>query len=332
MECPTRVRSVRSSAVDEGREVVGVGVHLVAVPGLGRAAVAAAVVRDDPVPVLGEEPRPASHASALSGQPWLRMTGEPARQSSPMAGPSTPTAGGHRLFLAENGFRAVAHDRRGHGRSSQTWGGNEMDTYADDLATLIETLDLTGVTLVGFSTGGGEVDRYLGRHGSARVTRLALVSAVPPLMLKTDDNPGGFPIEVFDGIRAGLEAPIAPSSIATSPPARSSDSTAPRRPQAFRDAFWFRPWLRSPQGPRLHHGVLGHRLPPDLATIDVPTPAIHGDDDQFVPIDAAASAPRSSSTERSPHGVPRRPATASPRHTREAPPATCSPSSTADLL
>jgi non-heme chloroperoxidase len=107
------------------------------------------------------------------------------------------------LFLANNGHRAIAHDRRGHGRSSQTWHGNEMDTYADDLATLIETLDLTDITLVGHSTGGGEIVHYAGRHGSARVAKLVLVSAVPPLMLRTDDNPEGLPLETFDVIRAG---------------------------------------------------------------------------------------------------------------------------------
>ena len=107
------------------------------------------------------------------------------------------------LFLAERGYRCVAHDRRGHGRSTQTWGGNEMDTYADDLAAVIEALDLRDVTLIGFSTGGGEVARYIGRHGTDRVRAAVLVSAVPPFMLKTDDNPGGVPVEVFDEIRAG---------------------------------------------------------------------------------------------------------------------------------
>ncbi|MHA7262454.1 alpha/beta fold hydrolase [Arthrobacter sp. TMN-37] len=106
------------------------------------------------------------------------------------------------LFLASNGFRAIAHDRRGHGKSTQTWDGNEMDTYADDLAALMDSLDLTNVTLMGFSTGGGEITRYIGRHGTSRLAQAVLISAVPPLMLKTDDNPGGVPIEVFDGLRA----------------------------------------------------------------------------------------------------------------------------------
>ena len=114
------------------------------------------------------------------------------------------------LFLASSGLRCIAHDRRGHGRSGQPWDGNEMDTYADDLAALIEALDLRDVILIGFSTGGGEVTRYIGRHGTARVAKLVLVSAVPPFMLKTDDNPGGVPIEVFDGLRAGSIADRAP--------------------------------------------------------------------------------------------------------------------------
>src|SRR6266540_1135988 len=107
------------------------------------------------------------------------------------------------VFLGAHGYRCIAHDRRGHGRSSQPWDGNEMDTYTDDLAQLIEELDLRDATLIGFSTGGGEVVRYIGRHGTARVAKVALVSAVPPFMLRTDDNPGGVPIEVFDEIRAG---------------------------------------------------------------------------------------------------------------------------------
>src|SRR5712692_9232869 len=110
------------------------------------------------------------------------------------------------LFLGENGYRVIAHDRRGHGRSSQPWNGNEMDTYADDLSALIETLDLKNATLVGHSTGGGEVARYIGRHGSKRVSKAVLIAAVPPLMLKTKNNPAGLPISVFDQIRAGIVA------------------------------------------------------------------------------------------------------------------------------
>ena len=108
------------------------------------------------------------------------------------------------LFVASHGYRAIAHDRRGHGRSTQPWNGNDMDTYSDDLATVIQTLDLRDVVLVGHSTGGGEVTRYIGRHGTSRVAKAVLVDAIPPLMLKTDANPGGLPIEVFDAIRTGV--------------------------------------------------------------------------------------------------------------------------------
>ncbi|HYJ26329.1 MAG TPA: alpha/beta hydrolase [Nocardioides sp.] len=190
------------------------------------------------------------------------------------------------LFLAEHGHRAIAHDRRGHGRSSQTWDGNEMDTYADDLACLVEALDLSDLTLVGHSTGGGEVVRYVGRHGTARVARLVLVSAVPPLMLRTDDNPDGLPIEVFDGIRAGESANRSQlyRDLADGPffgHNRRQDVA-----QGFRDAFW------------LQSMACGHRAAyeciaafsatdfrPDLEKVDVPTLVIHGDDDQIVPFE-----------------------------------------------
>ena len=131
------------------------------------------------------------------GQPVLLSHGWPLSSDSWEA---------QQLFLAEHGCRVVAHDRRGHGRSTQSWCGNDMDTYADDLACLIDTLQLRELTLVGFSTGGGEVARYIGRHGTSRVAKVVLVSAVPPFMLQTDDNPDGVPIEVFDGIRAGSMA------------------------------------------------------------------------------------------------------------------------------
>lgn len=196
------------------------------------------------------------------------------------------------LFLASNGFRAIAHDRRGHGRSTQTWLGNEMNTYADDLATLIDALDLRDATLVGFSTGGGEVARYVGRHGTARLAQLVLVSAVPPFMLKADDNPGGVPVEVFDAIRAG--------SIADRSQLYRDLADGPffggNRPgagpsQGVRDAFWLQ-GLQS-----------GHRnayeciaafsatdFRADLDAFDVPTLVIHGDDDQVVPFEVGGKA------------------------------------------
>lgn len=190
------------------------------------------------------------------------------------------------VFLAENGHRVIAHDRRGHGRSSQTWHGNEMDTYADDLDCLLDKLDLEDVTLVGHSTGGGEIVHYVGRHGTARVSRLVLVSAVPPLMLRTDDNPDGLPIETFDAIRAGERADRAQlyRDLADGPffgHNRTHDVS-----QGLRDAFWTQSMM------------CGHRAAleciaafsatdfrSDLAAIDVPTLVIHGDDDQIVPFE-----------------------------------------------
>ncbi|MDP1610944.1 MAG: alpha/beta hydrolase [Sulfuritalea sp.] len=194
------------------------------------------------------------------------------------------------LFLAAKGFRCIAHDRRGHGRSSQTWSGNDMDTYANDLSQLIETLDLEDAVLIGFSAGGGEIARYIGRHGTKRLAKAALIAAVAPLMLKTAANPGGLPIEVFDGIRA--------SSIAdrsqfykdlASGPFYGANRSGAKVSQGMIDTFW-------------HQGVMaGHRnafecikafsetdFTEDLKQFDVPTLIVHGDDDQIVPIGAAA--------------------------------------------
>ena len=188
-------------------------------------------------------------------------------------------------FLAERGHRVIAHDRRGHGRSSQTWHGNEMDTYADDLATLIETLELTGLTLVGHSTGGGEIVHYLGRHGSARVARLVLVSGVPPLMVQTGDNPDGLPVDVFDALRAGEAEDRAQlyRDLADGPyfgHNRNADIS-----QGVRDTFWV-------QGMACGHRAAYESIAafsatdfrPDLAQVHVPTMVIHGDDDQMVPL------------------------------------------------
>jgi non-heme chloroperoxidase len=193
------------------------------------------------------------------------------------------------LHLASNGCRCIAHDRRGHGRSSQPWDGNEMDTYADDLAALLDALDVTKATLIGFSTGGGEVARYIGRHGTRRVAKAALVSAVPPLMLKTPANPGGLPIDVFDGIR---KASIADRSQLykdlAAGPFFGGNRPGAKVSQGVQDAFW-RQGLQS-----------GHKnaydcikafsetdFTKDLEKFDVPTLVIHGDDDQVVPIGAA---------------------------------------------
>ena len=196
---------------------------------------------------------------------------------------------GQMLYFGQLGFRVIAHDRRGHGRSGQTWDGNDMDTYADDLAALTEKLDLKNAIHVGHSTGGGEVARYIGRHGSKRVTKAVLISSVPPLMLKTDKNPAGAPLAVFDDLRAQLAA---------------------NRPQFYKDITmpfygYNRPGAKISEGIREHwwlQGMMGGMkahydcikafsetdFTEDLKKFDVPTLVLHGDDDQIVPIAAAA--------------------------------------------
>jgi non-heme chloroperoxidase len=196
------------------------------------------------------------------------------------------------LFLAENGFRAIAHDRRGHGRSAQTWAGNEMDTYADDLATLIGELDLRDTTLVGFSTGGGEVARYVGRHGTARVAQLVLVSAVPPFMLQTDDNPGGVPISVFDGIRAGSLADRSQlyRDLADGP-FFGNNRPGASVSQGMRDAFWRQGMQAGHRGAyECIAAFSATDFRSDLDAFNVPTLVIHGDDDQVVPFEVGGKA------------------------------------------
>ncbi len=197
---------------------------------------------------------------------------------------------GQMIFLADNGFRCIAHDRRGHGRSSQPWKGNEMDTYADDLAELIDLLDLRDVVLMGFSTGGGEVARYVGRHGTDRVSRIGLISAVPPLMVRTPDNPEGLPIETFDGLRAGtLENRSQLYKDLARGPFYGFNRPGAKMSEGLVDSFWMQGMMA------------GHRnayecirafsetdFTEDLRKFDVPTLIIHGDDDQVVPIVAAA--------------------------------------------
>jgi non-heme chloroperoxidase len=193
-------------------------------------------------------------------------------------------------FLADKGYRCIAHDRRGHGRSSQTSNGNDMDTYADDLAQLIKHLDLKNVVLVGFSAGGGEVARYIGRHGTKRVAKAALIAAVVPLMLKTSDNPDGLPMEKFDAIR---NASLADRSQfyreLASGPFFGANRAGAKVSQGMIDTFW-------------HQGIMaGHKntfdcikafsetdFSADLRKFDVPTLIVHGDDDQIVPIGASA--------------------------------------------
>jgi non-heme chloroperoxidase len=188
-------------------------------------------------------------------------------------------------FFASSGFRAVAHDRRGHGRSSQPWDGNDMDTYADDLAELIEKLDLRDVILVGHSTGGGEVTRYIGRHGTSRVAKAVLVSAIPPLMLKTDANPGGLPIEAFDEIRAGVAGDRAQFYEDLSAPFYSANRDGSTVSQGVLDAFWLMCMQAGLKGAYDCIKVFSETdLTDDLKRFDVPTLIVHGDDDQIVPI------------------------------------------------
>ncbi|HEX7089411.1 MAG TPA: alpha/beta hydrolase [Longimicrobiales bacterium] len=193
------------------------------------------------------------------------------------------------LFLASHGYRCIAHDRRGHGRSDQPWHGNDMDTYADDLAALIEALDLNDIVLVGHSTGGGEVVRYIGRHGTERVARLVLISAVPPLMLKTPGNPGGLPLDVFDEIRSGLFRDHSQYYRDLSAAFYGANRPGAEVSQGVRDAFWL--WCMQAGLAGAYACVAAFSetdFTEDLEKIDVPTLIIHGDDDQIVPIDASA--------------------------------------------
>jgi non-heme chloroperoxidase len=196
------------------------------------------------------------------------------------------------LFLADHGYRVIAHDRRGHGRSSQPWDGNDMDHYADDLATVIETLDLKDAVLVGFSTGGGEVARYVGRHGTDRVRKVVLVSAVTPLMLKTPANPGGLPIEVFDGLRkASLENRSQLYRDVASGPFFGFNRPGAKPSQGLIDAFWMQGMLGGHKNTYDSIAAFSATdFTQDLKRFDVPTLIIHGDDDQVVPIDASARA------------------------------------------
>ena len=193
------------------------------------------------------------------------------------------------VFLASNGYRAIAHDRRGHGRSSQPWNGNEMDTYADDLAALTEKLDLKNAVHVGHSTGGGEVARYIGRHGTKRVAKALLVGAVPPLMLKTEGNPGGLPIDVFDGIRSGVANDRSQFYADLSAPFYGGNRPASKLSQGLRDQFWLQSMQVGLKGAYDCIKAFSETdFTEDLKKFDVPTLFIHGDDDQIVPIGAAA--------------------------------------------
>ena len=192
------------------------------------------------------------------------------------------------FFLAERGYRCIAHDRRGHGRSSQPWNGNEMDTYADDLAALVEKLDLKNAIHVGHSTGGGEVARYIGRHGTKRVAKAVLVSAVPPLMLKTPANPTGLPIEVFDGLRASVQADRSQFFKDLSLPFYGYNRPGAKISQGVRDSFWLQGMLCGfPAAYECIKAFSETDFTEDLQKIDIPVLVMHGDDDQIVPIAAA---------------------------------------------
>ncbi|AXQ27523.1 alpha/beta fold hydrolase [Solimonas sp. K1W22B-7] len=218
-----------------------------------------------------------------SGQPVVFSHGWPLNSDSWEA---------QMMFLADKGYRCIAHDRRGHGRSSQPWNGNEMNTYADDLAALMDMLDLKKAVLFGFSTGGGEVARYIGRHGTRRVAKAGLISAVAPLMLKTPANPGGLPVSVFDGLRAGSLADRSQlyRDIASGP-FYGYNRPGAKPSQGVIDSFWMAGMM------------CGHKnaydcikafsetdFTEDLKKFDVPTLVLHGDDDQIVPIGAAGLA------------------------------------------
>jgi non-heme chloroperoxidase len=193
------------------------------------------------------------------------------------------------LFLADHGYRCIAHDRRGHGRSSQPWDGNEMDSYADDLASLVNALNLKDAIHVGHSTGGGEVARYIGRHGTKRVAKAVLIGAVPPLMLKTDANPGGLPIEVFDQIRAGVLADRSQFFKDLTTPFYGANRQGSRVSQGLRDSFWLQGMMAGFKAAYDCIKAFSETdFTEDLKKFDVPTLILHGDDDQIVPIDASA--------------------------------------------
>ena len=208
-----------------------------------------------------------SHGWPLSGDDWERQM----------------------LFLAERGYRVIAHDRRSHGRSSQTWDGNHMDQYADDLSELIEKLDLRDLTMIGHSTGGGEVAHYLGRHGTGRVAIAVLLGAVPPLMLKTSANPGGLPIEVFDGIRKGTRDDRSQFYFDLTMPFYGYNRPGAKISEGVRRSFWLQGMMGGLKGQLdciKQFSEVDYTN--DLKKIDIPVLVAHGDDDQIVPIGASA--------------------------------------------
>ena len=234
------------------------------------------------------------HTNTITTQDGTRIfykdwgTGQPVVFSH--GWPLNADAWDDQMFLvASHGYRAIAHDRRGHGRSSQTWDGNDMDHYADDLAALFEALDLRDAVLVGHSTGGGEVTRYIGRHSTSRLAKAALVGAVPPLMLKTEANPEGLPIEVFDQIRAGVRGDRSQYYQELSVPFFGANRPGSTVSQGMLDAFWL--WSMQVGLKAAIDCIKAFSetdLTEDLKRFDIPTLIIHGDDDQIVPIGASA--------------------------------------------
>ncbi len=193
------------------------------------------------------------------------------------------------FFLAARGYRCIAHDRRGHGRSSQPWIGNDLDTYADDLAALVEKLDLTKAIHVGHSTGGGEVARYIARHGTKRAAKAVLIGAIPPLMLKTPANPGGLPIEVFDQLRAGVQADRSKFWMDLSLPFYGYNRPGAKISEGVRQSFWLQGMMAGfPASYFCIKAFSQTDQTEDLKRFDIPTLILHGGDDQIVPIGAAA--------------------------------------------
>ena len=193
------------------------------------------------------------------------------------------------FFLASRGYRCIAHDRRGHGRSSQPWNGNDLDTYADDLAKLVEALDLKDAIHVGHSTGGGEVARYIGRHGTKRVAKTVLIGAIPPLMLKTSANPGGLPIEAFDQLRAGVQVDRSQFWKDLSMPFYGYNRPGAKISEGVRESFWLQGMMCGFPGSYFCIKAFSETdLTEDLKKFDVSTLILHGDDDQIVAIGASA--------------------------------------------
>ena len=193
------------------------------------------------------------------------------------------------FFLAQRGYRCIAADRRGHGRSGQPWSGNDLDTYADDLAAVVEALDLKGAVHVGHSTGGGEVARYIGRHGTDRVAKAVLIGAIPPLMLKSETNPGGTPIEAFDGLRAAVQSDRSAFFKDLSLPFYGYNRAGAKVSEGVRESFWLQSMMAG--FPACYFCIKAFSetdLTPDLTRFNVPTLVLHGDDDQIVPIGASA--------------------------------------------